>query len=431
MVIDLGYEREAPATRLRDWWRPSRVLRPLTYAVCAGLLLAVAASAPAPGPVLVPTASYALEPRTDFVVLGDRLYVSAATTESTGQPAEHRWLLSAYELPSGRPLWTAPYESSVEQVVDLQAADGLVLITGLVAGEGISTPTTAMDAETGRVLWSLPVRVVVADGRTGLVGGWSPRLPAPAGSTVRAVDLRTGQELWEAAYPVSATIRPVGDGRAMVLTGDGRVELRDAHSGALRASRVVPPPGAGPSFAVTAGDTVVLGYQDTSGSVGIAAYDRNTLEPRWTRAVAEEEGRRISACGRWICTGTSGGIEAIDPATGALGWAVAGADAVFEAGGVLVASAPGAGLAAVEPDSGRTLFDLAGWETSVAVSEGTGLVAVARGRGEQTWLSIAAPHTEAPRMLGVLPYRVWDCVPGTESVVCRAPTDQLRIWTYH
>jgi outer membrane protein assembly factor BamB len=434
MVIDLGLDREPPAARLRDWGRRPGNWRPVALALVAALLLAVAASGPAPAPSLTLAATLTLDRRTDFVVIGDRLYVSAAGPDRVGPPADHRWLLSAYELPTGRPLWTAPYESSVEQFVDVQPADGLVLVTGLVGGEGISTPTTAVEAATGRVLWTLPTRVSVADdGRTGVIGGVL-RPDEPAGPTVRAVDLVTGRDLWKATFPAPTTIRPVPDGRAVTVTGGdggGRVEVRDVRTGAVLASRAVLPPGVGPTLSLTVADSLLLGYQDAEDGRGIAAYDTDTLELRWRRVITEEDARRFSPCGRLVCTPSAFGVEAIDPATGALVWHSDDADAIFDVGGVLVADAQPAGLAAVDPATGRTLFDLGGLETLLTSRTEHGLVSVGRTIGDdRSWLSIARPHTAAPRPLGVVPYRVWDCVAGERSVVCRVPDDRLRIWTY-
>ncbi|MGN9913767.1 outer membrane protein assembly factor BamB family protein [Phytohabitans sp. LJ34] len=433
MVIDLGLDREPPAARLRDWGRRPGSWRPVALALVAALLLAVTGSGPAPAPNLTPVTSFGLDRRTDFVVFGDRLYVSVAS-DRIGAPTEQRWLLSAYELPSGRPLWTAPYQSSVEQFVDVQSADGLVLVTGLVAGEGISTPTTAVDATSGRVLWTLPTRVAVADdGHTGVVGGFL-RPGEAAAPTVRAVDLATGRDLWRVTYPAPTLVRPVPGGRAVTVTngdGGGRAEVRDIRTGAVRASRAVLPPGTGPTLSMTVGDSLLLGYQDAEGARGVAAFATDTLEPRWQRVITEDGVRRFSSCGSLVCTPGAVGVEAIDPATGVLVWHTTEADAVFDVGGVLVADAQPAGLAAVDPATGRTLFDLGGMETVLNPGTEHGLVSVHRTVGEdRSWLSLARPHTAEPRALGVVPHRVWDCVAGERSVVCRVPDDKLSIWTY-
>ncbi|GAB3517474.1 hypothetical protein GCM10027575_40480 [Phytohabitans suffuscus] len=434
MVIDLGLDREPPAARLRDWGRRPGRGRPLVFALVAALLLAVGGSGPAPAPSLTLTASLALDRRTDFVVIGDQLYVSAAGVDMVGPATDSRWLLSAYDLPTGRPLWTAPYASSVEQFVDVQQADGLVLVTGLVGGDGISTPTTAIETATGRALWTLPTRVAVADdGRTGVIGGLL-RPGEPAGPTVRAVDLATGRDLWKATYPAPTTVRSVPGGRAVTVTngdGGGRAEVRDARTGVVLVSRSVLPPGTGATLSVSVGDSLLLGYQDAEGARGVAAYATETLELRWRRVISEDDARRFSPCGRLVCTPSAFGVEAIDPTTGALVWHTDDADAVFDVGGVLVADAQPAGLAAVDPATGRTLFDLGGLETVLTPRNEHGLVSVGRTIGDdRSWLSIARPFTAAPRPLGVVPYRVWDCVVGEQSLVCRVPDDKLNIWTY-
>ena len=434
MVIDLGLDRESPPARLRDWRRRPGQLRPVALALVAALLLSVTASGPARAPGLALAASFALDRRTDFVVLGDRLYVSVASTDRSGPPAEHRWLLSAYELPGGRPLWTSPYESSVEQFVDVQPAEGLMLVTGLVGGDAIATPTTAIDADSGRVLWTLPTRVAVADDRrTGVIGGLV-RPDEPVGSTIRAVDLSTGVDLWKATFAEPTSVRPVPGGRALTVTnrGDGaRLELRDVRTGAVRVSRDVPPTGGGPTISASAGDSLLLGYEEADGSRGVAAYATDTLEPLWRRPVNEEDIRLFSTCGGFVCAPSEVGVQAIDPATGIMVWRTTGADAVFDMGGVLVADVQQTGLAAVDPATGRTLYGLGGLTTGVSPRTADGLVSVGRTPGDdRSWLSIAKPRTAAPRTIGVVPFLVWDCVAGDRSVVCRGPDDKLSIWTY-
>jgi hypothetical protein len=214
--------------------------------------------------------------------------------------------------------------------------------------------------------------------------------------------------------------------------GGGRAEVRDVRTGAVLASRAVLPPGTGPTLSVTVGDSLLLGYQDAEGARGVAAYATDTLDLRWRRVITEDDARRLSPCGPLVCTPSAVGVAAIDPTTGVLVWHTNDADAVFDVGGVLVADAHPAGLAAVDPATGRTLFDLGGLETVLSPRTENGLVSVGRTVGDdRSWLSIARPHRAAPRPLGVVPYRVRDCVAGERSVVCRVPDDdKLSIWTY-
>lgn len=429
VVIDLGLDRDAPAQRLRDWWRLhrlARLLRPVALAVCAALVLAAAGSAPSPGPGLVEVASLPLDDSADFVVLGDRLFVTSVDPSS-----DVRWLLSAYELPGGRPLWTAPYESSIEQVVDVQRGDGVVLVTGLVAGEGLAKPTTALDAETGQVRWVVPVQMTVAgDGRTGLVGGWV-REGELSGSTVRGIDLRTGLDVWSATFPVPASIRPLPDGRALVLTSTGEGQLRDPRTGAVLQARTILPPGTVPNLSILVGDSILVGYQEASGVRGVVAYAGETLERRWGRTLPDDDVTRFGSCGPLVCTTRSGGVEAVDPVTGAPVWDTAEADFVFESGGILVAARGPEWLAAVDPASGRTLVGLDDWDTAGIARDDSALVAIGRATtGSRSWLATVEARTGQMRVLGVVSDRVWDCVTGTASVVCRAPTDRLRVWTY-
>jgi outer membrane protein assembly factor BamB len=418
VVIELGYEREVSGGRLRDAWRSLRGVRPFAQVLCAGLLLAVAGSAPAQAAALTEVASHPLAEDADFAVLGDRLFVAAAS-EDGGRPT-----LTAYELPGGRMLWRAPYESSVEQFVDVQRGDGIVLVTGLLQGERYATPTTVLDAATGQVKWTTPLRLAVADdGRTGFVGG----------ATVRAFDLATGRDLWSAAFPADAAVRSVGSGRALVLTGAGEGQLRDGRTGAILRSGPMLPAGVTPNLSTATDGAIMIGYQDATGGRRVVGYAADTLERRWERTLSDDDAPRFGACGRLVCTARPGGVVAVDPATGVQRWDVPGADTVFETGGIVVAARWPDRLAAIDPASGRTLVELDGWDTALNARGDVPLVGVAHkkeAKARQSWLVLIEPHGSAPRHLGPVPDRVWDCVAGTASVVCRAPGGRARVWTY-
>lgn len=435
MVIDLGLEREAPQARLRDVWRARSLVPLLTVA----LLLSVAGSAPWPGPALVERANLPLAESADFVVLRDRLFAASGA----GTSADQR-LLNAYELPSGRLLWSGEYRSTVDQFVDLQRGDGVVLVTGLVAGDGYGTPTTVLDAATGRVRWTAPARLTVADdGRTGFMGG----------ATVRGIDLATGRDLWADPAPNGAVVRAVPGGRVLVLTGTGAGQLRDGRTGQVRRTATMLPPGAAPGASTTVGGAFVLIYQEAGiGGRQIAGYAVDTLTRRWARPLAEEDAPRFGACGSLVCTAGPGGVVAVHPATGAPVWDAAETDTVIESGGSLVAARWPDRLAIVDPASGRTLVDLSGYDMELRARDDTALVGVARSEdgdqpaagdqpggtgpaggtgsdgGDRSWLAMVGAHTGQIRHLGAIPDRLSDCAAGAASVVCRAPGDRLRVW---
>ncbi|MEJ3743570.1 hypothetical protein WEI85_09805 [Actinomycetes bacterium KLBMP 9797] len=444
-VIDLGLEREAPEGRSRGGWR-ARSLVPLLAVV---LLLAVAGSAPWPGPTLVERATHPLAESADFAVLGDRLFAVA----EAGTIADER-VLNAYELPSGRLLWSGRYRSGVDQFVDLQRGDGVVLVTGLQVGDGYGTPTTVLDAATGQPRWTAPTRLTVADdGRTGFVGG----------ATVRGIDLATGRDLWADATPDGGTVRALPGGRVLVLTGTGEGQLRDGRTGTVRRTATMLPAGAVPGVSTSAGgDAFVLTYQEP-GDRGrqIAGFAVNTLSRRWARPLADEDAPRFGACGSLVCTAGPVGVVAVDPATGAPVWDAGQTDTVFESGGSLVAARWPDRLAVLDPASGRTLVDLSGYDMELRARGDTALVGVARtgdgtraeagsqpvagtqagagsraeegdrsSGGDRSWLALVGARTGQIRHLGVVPDRLWDCAAGAASVVCRAPGDRLRVWAY-
>lgn len=427
MVIDLGFDPQPrPVAPPRGWWRSRRRLRPATLAACTALALALAGAAPDPGPPLVEVASPEIGAKGDFVMAGDRLFVTSADpTLDSG------WALSAYELPGGRFLWRVPYRAGTGKAFPIRRAGAYVLVNAGRAGDG--GRTSVLDATTGQTRWEVSSAIVPTDdGRTGLVSEavGPPAAEGPRPSAVRGLDLATGRELWSAVFPATVSVFPAADGEILLLDGAGRVEARDARSGTVTRTRDVIASGPGP---LLVGDSLLLRGRIADGN-GVVAYAADTLEQRWTRPVPDGLGR-LTECGPMVCFPAGDGIEAVDPVSGRLAWRMPETDLVADFGGYLVAidvdgSAEGRAQI-IDPVSGRTIGGLADWETRLDGQGDAAFVGVRpAATGDRTWLAVLARPASAVRVLGMVPYPVSHCVGGAANIVCRAAPDLLRVWTY-
>lgn len=174
--IDLDREPTAAGTRAAPGpWVTARRLRTGALAVSLALLLAAGGSAPPGPPPLTELTTLTVAPDQGFLLTADRVFVGAERTAGSGRS------ISAHEPGRGRLLWTSEYDRDpgagglVEQV-----GDGLLVRTM----EDDVPHTTAVDARTGAVRWSVAGSVeALADGRTGLLqehifsptpGRWTP-----------------------------------------------------------------------------------------------------------------------------------------------------------------------------------------------------------------------------------------------------------------
>jgi hypothetical protein len=409
-VIDLGDARANPPGGERP---PARVRGVPVVAVLVALLTLGGAAVPPPTfSAVVPPAVLVAS---SFAVVGDRLYRSTSTDPRV---EDATWTLSAHDLTDGRQLWYAPYDVPGGRIFDVVTAGPVLVVVG-GATIGRLRSTAAFDARTGRPLWALAGEVVVAsDRRTGVVltGGPSPRLTG--------IDLADGRTLWTDAVTARTAVQPLA-GRLLVVGRDGRVERRDHRTGEVERAAAPLRPGESPAAALTTAGVTLLWYVGPSGT-GVAAIDPETLALRWRRD-RPVDGGGFAPCGPQVCVSAGGGVDGLDPATGATVWHIDEARYVVELAGHLVAldSVPGGigPVRTVAPGSGAPLADLRGWRT------GDGGVLYRTRLGESgTTLAVLGPPAGALRPLAAVPEVVLSCQRGDTAVACRTPDGELRIW---
>jgi hypothetical protein len=163
----VGSGRRGPAAAGRT---TARTRRRAGLAGCLALVpLSAAGAAQPPPPSLIEVALWDMGSEISFMVNGEWLFVSSPDGGMPGGRA-----VSAYELPSGRFLWTASQQRSGRHFSARPVGD-VVLLAGS-APDGNWESTTALDAATRARRWTRPGLVVTAgDGWTGLT--WPPEGP--------------------------------------------------------------------------------------------------------------------------------------------------------------------------------------------------------------------------------------------------------------
>ncbi|MEO3815480.1 PQQ-binding-like beta-propeller repeat protein [Plantactinospora sp. B24E8] len=448
-VIDLGTDRYDPAVDAvaRPPLSAAHRLRIAVLALVGALVLATGGAAPpAPSPL---RDGYALPLTSDgqFLLTSDRLYVA-------NQPADGEAAVTAYDL-TGRPVWSVPQPADGEHV-GLSAAPGLLLFMSNNPGQGL-VRTTALDAATGRPLWSFPDWLTpLSDTGAALVtedvfppdSRVEPGDQVPPGAmlqvgpdgsaylatsrevTARVIDLATGTALWRTSQVTAAAALPAGGGRGpVVLVGlpDGGVELRDLRTGSVRWS--LDRSGAPVRYAAQVGDVLLLVWDGPD--AGAAGYSADLGRRLWEQTTPELDRRHFGVCAPMICLSDPGtGVEVRDPATGAVAWRAARV-------GHLQPSASGLVVyderprRVVDPATGRTVVELTGWREAEGFPPESAPLLLRRPTDtHQTWLGLLAREATAVRTLDVVPYVLSSCqlVPGV--LACHADNRELRLWRY-
>ncbi|SCG71458.1 outer membrane protein assembly factor BamB family protein [Micromonospora coxensis] len=358
-LIDLGDVREEPVTDPGE--RPPRAVgRPARIvAVLVTALLTLAGAAPPDRPAFFTVPA---TPTTAAFVHGDRLFVVAPAEQSAERTGE----LTAYAVPArGRgtltPLWRAslPLPLGGASASAFVVGD-VVLVTADVAAEGAAR-SHAFDAATGRPRWNLPGSPAsTGDPLLLYTGGQGP-------DAVSAVDPATGRVRWSVPTLPDATsfrFRPDGLDRIVLSPSTGPVEVWDARSGQRLVSRDLRPDGLSVwQRAQPVGDLLLVVRHHAA---LVTAYGLGELDRRWEVRLGLVG--YFEPCGALICAhGQTGGITALDPATGATRWRVdRWAGVLTEQGGRLLVSGPGSGsqesFAILDAATGRLVADLGTWD---------------------------------------------------------------------
>ncbi|MBW6436205.1 PQQ-binding-like beta-propeller repeat protein [Actinoplanes hulinensis] len=377
---------------------------------------------------------------------GGRLF----TVVSSGQ---ERTLTAWAPKPEPYRMWSAALPVSADYdpasglfgPVSVRAAGGVLLVTD---GPG---PTTALDPENGRALWTSAGRVTTAgdtaftvdrifrpgtlydqeSGDPGMLyfsADGQPHTEPPERTEVRGLDLGTGETLWTASSPGSVTADPVaGSPRAVLVTASERLILLDAATGRVLREKPLPQvDGAGPSTASVLGDLALVGYQGVNVQLG---YDARTLERRWKREIVDDPAP--ADCDGLLCSRVEAQTAVLDPATGDPKWFVpADTRLTARAGGVLFADGEtGAPIHLIDSGTAAPLVGLRGWTEAVDGPPERMLLLRRYERGGGKTFGIVLAGQSEVTVLGTTGFPGNECVGDDRYVVCR-DTGGLRVWAY-
>ncbi|MEU2611728.1 PQQ-binding-like beta-propeller repeat protein [Micromonospora sp. NPDC007271] len=419
-VIELGELRhgdqpEPPPPRARrPPAAPARVL-----ALCCAALLTLAGAAPAPR--RPPGVSVPAPHDAHFLVVADRLIV-AEWPDPTGRGGRE---VVGYGLPGGAPVWRFTLPDG-DDVTGLWAVAGLSLVTSGPPGSD-SARTTALDPRTGSIRWRQPGYPVPTQ-----AGGVLVEQPGRT-DTIRAVDPGSGTVRWSMPFPDSGMVYGFGDRgvtAAVLLTDDGRVEVYDVDTGALRRAGRLPPTDGRAPYRLTqvVGDLLLV---DASGTV--TAYGLDRLDRRWTLPVRRDGATWFADCAEVICRrDQASGLRTYDPVTGRLRWSDDHWTDARRVGDRLLAVAPAGGpaveLAVLDPGAGRALAGLGRWRLADVDRNGSRLLGFRPVVGGRTLVAELDVSAAQVRYRAVLPGSWGDCVAADAALVCRSPAGGLMVW---
>ncbi|WP_174531181.1 PQQ-binding-like beta-propeller repeat protein [Micromonospora maritima] len=401
-VIDLGELRDDVASDApgRAPRAVGRLVRVLVVLLVALVTLASATPPARPAQWTVPGGTGA-----SAFVSGDRVYVVRPLDWRPGALRE----VVAYR--AGRERWRSRLPSPGE-VVSVWEMGDRVLAVG-PNGPDQAWQTVVYETATGRLSWRQPA-LAYPSGDALLLQPTSTVGPQEA----RRVAVADGRILW--AAPATEDLRfvlgPSGVERLVVVPEAGETVVLDAVTGDRLAARDLHP-GEPPTQrrVLTPGDLVLEIRED-----GVTAYQGATLRPRWTAELPLVDG--VDTCGGLLCASRqTGGMWALDPATGAVRWTVDRWAGVLRAdGGRLLVGAGDRGddhLAVLNGSDGRLVAEFSGWRVVPPYDFGDRLFLTRLLRDGR--LLLAEPDLPG----GVLPVRSVlsgvDCSASRALVVCR------------
>jgi outer membrane protein assembly factor BamB len=351
-------------------------------------------------------------PAAAFQLIGGRLY----TFDPDG-------VATAWSVDPFRRLWR--YHENVRNV-------------RTVGGGGVLLGTTVLDARTGAVRWRAPGPVTPVDGgRIGLIRGEIARpgtgydevtgfggplfADPPARTTLLAVDMRTGRELWASSWPGGVIVGGAPAG-LIVLTAD-RVRLVAAETGKVLRSR--PLVGGYPAdmsgYVPVIGDLVLIRHYDT-----LTAYAARTLDRVWERPMPPEDSL---ACHGMLCDQDESGVTVLDPGTGKALWRAGGGSTLTARGGTLteLSNRQDRPLRTRDIRTGAVRADLRAWRWLAPGPDGTLVLGRPSGSGTVV-VSLPAGRREI-QPLGYAGTPATDCQSTAGFLACRTGKG-IEVWSY-
>ncbi|MGK5443033.1 PQQ-binding-like beta-propeller repeat protein [Micromonospora sp. URMC 105] len=421
-LIDLGDVREEPVPARRpprDAGRPARVAAALVLTLVS---LAGAAPTTPPTSFTVPA-----RPSTRALLQDDRLFL----VEPVDGPGGQGGGLTAYAVPAtGRgalaPLWRVPLPPS-RNADALSVHRDVVLVTGDVSEDGPGT-IFAFDVATGRLRWQRPGGEVLPAGDALLTvegGGAEP-------GRVSSVDPGTGLLAWSVPTSVHAGYRYGPDGVDRIVVGlpSGQIEVRDARSGAqLRSAHLNPGELPVHHRSQPVGDLLLV-VRDQAALV--TAYGLDGLERRWEIRLGLVA--YFNTCGPLLCAyGQTGGMWALDPASGAVRWRATRWNGNGPAqGGRVPVTGPGTGsqdaLAILDTATGEVVDDLGDWDLIGGHPTEGRLIGARRDGDDRLTVAEVDVAGGRTRTLDVLADVSGDCQTAGRLLVCRRVGGSYGIW---
>ncbi|MFB8416712.1 PQQ-binding-like beta-propeller repeat protein [Streptomyces albidoflavus] len=278
--------------------------------------------------------------------------------------------------------WTAKSPGVPVQGTSLVGAtDDTVLGYRFAAEDAPQDPQSevvALDAESGRELWSAPTgaqsTAVTGRNQDAVVSGSAVLMVDAANSRLEARDARSGEVTWATPFPSGTRCAPVLAGIRPLAMCAPDAELAESKVSNLavhpldRASGKLGRPVAvkGPAVVVGDADGALVLLQEhwegpaITGYEGIARVDPASREVAYARLKETYAGTPGMADGTVHVSGATGRITAFDPATGREKWvrqtAVEGASGPTAGDGALYFSSATGRVVALDPDDGKILW---------------------------------------------------------------------------
>jgi hypothetical protein len=298
-TIDLGELSSAPGTDSSHEFDARQVRR---FALVAALILCLvgaAGSAP-PGPAGVRLLWSVPISEQDSTTLGPETAYIGTTGPDRGQ-------LTAYDLVTGAVRWSTTEDDNTIGYLQLAEPEGLLLMPGdLVVGPSgvqFSRRTVALDARTGRRLWSEPGEVMVVAGGRMLMADHDDD---GAFTGLRLVRLDRLTAVWQRstadAVSIAFALSGTDPDKIITVTGDGDAEVLRFADGDRIAHATIDwlkpdPERQQYNDLAPSGDHLVVN-RSQQGRAELSVYRLDTLAEQWQ---ADSTNGYAFPCGTAVC----------------------------------------------------------------------------------------------------------------------------------
>ncbi|MCO1595907.1 PQQ-like beta-propeller repeat protein [Micromonospora sp. RHAY321] len=418
-IIELGEVRDEP-TPAPPVRRPRAAGRPLrSGAVLLLALVALAGAAPATGRTVspVPAARAAAA-----YLSADGVFVVDPPTSGGDR------FLTAYAQPTPggdvRRRWQAPLARSGDYL-NVRVERGLVLALGASAENGVFQ-TTAFDAGTGQRRWQHPGRSQpTADGGLLLVDDTTD-----GPGVLSRVEPDTGRRLWSVPIPPPGNpAYHLDNGQVdqiVLVQPTGEVQVHDAATGReLRSIDTLTGDRSAFQRVQVVDDLLLL---VPPGSTRLVGHRLAGLDPLWTVDVPLVS--YVVGCAGLLCAlQQTGGLQVLDPATGAVRWSDPGRDTLADIRhGRLLVAGPDQRYAARDAATGQARAELGQWNLVPTLRRDDPLVGVRPvddGRLVVAELDLVAGRS---RIIDVLPDVVGNCQASLPMLLCQRLDGSTALW---